>query len=112
MKKLLNILLFICFLVTILVPVTGIHIHKLASTLFLLLCMVHTIVYRKKLGLRRWLLLGLILLSFATGLLGMILDTYPIVLILHRVLSIGLVFFLAIHIFVFHKRLRFQANQA
>ena len=104
MKKLLNILLFVSFLVTVLVPVTGIHIHKLASVLFLLLCIVHTVRYRKKLGWKRWLLLGLVLLSFASGLFGMILDAYPMVLAFHRVLSIALVFFLAIHIFVFHRR--------
>ena len=106
MKKLLNIALLISFIVTILVPLTGIHMHKLASVIFLLLSIVHTIVYRKKLGLKRWLLLGLILVSFASGLFGMILDHIPIVLILHRIISIVLVFFLAIHIFVFHKKLR------
>lgn len=103
MKKLLNIALLLSFIATILVPLTGIHIHKLASVLFLLLSIVHTVIYRKKLGLKRWLLLGLILISFATGLFGMILDQFPMVLILHRVISIALVFFLAIHIFVFHK---------
>ena len=106
MKKLLNIALLISFVVTVLVPLTGIHIHKLASVLFLLLSIVHTVAYRKKLGLKRWLLLGLILISFATGLFGMIFDHIPIVLILHRAISIGLVFFLAIHIFVFHRKFR------
>ena len=105
MKRFLNIALLISFLVTIMVPLTGIHIHELASVLFLLLSIVHTIVYRKKLGAKRWLLLGLILVSFATGLFGMILDHIPMVLILHRCVSIALVFFLAIHIFVFHKKL-------
>ena len=105
MKKLLNIALLISFLVTIMVPLTGIHIHKLASVLFLLLSIVHTIVYRKKLGVTRWLLFGLIMISFATGLFCMILDQFPIILILHRCISITLVFFLAIHIFVFHKKL-------
>ena len=105
MKKFLNIALLISFLVTIMVPLTGVHIHKLASVLFLLFSIVHTIVYRKKLGTKRWLLLGLIVISFATGLFGMILDQLPIILILHRCLSIILVFFLAIHIFVFHKKL-------
>ena len=105
MKKFLNIALLISFLVTIMVPLTGVHIHKLASVLFLLLSIVHTIVYRKKLGVKRWLLLGLIVLSFAAGLFGMILDQFPIILILHRCISIALVFFLAIHIFVFHKKL-------
>ena len=106
MKKLLNIALLISFLVTIMVPLTGVHIHKLASVVFLLLSIVHTIVYRKKLGAKRWLLLGLIIISFATGLFGMIFDHIPIVLILHRAISIALVFFLAIHIFVFYKKFR------
>ena len=105
MKRFLNIALLISFLVTIMVPLTGIHIHKLASVLFLLLSIVHTIVYRKKLGAKRWLLLGLLVISFATGLFGMILDQFPIVLMVHRCISIALVFFLAIHIFVFHKKL-------
>ena len=106
MKKILNFALLISFVVTILVPLTGIHIHKLASVIFLLLSIVHTITYRKKLGAKRWLLLDVILISFSSGLFGMILDQYPVVLILHRVISIALVFFLAIHIFVFHKKLR------
>ena len=106
MKRFLNIALLISFLVTIMVPLTGVHIHKLASVLFLLLSIAHTIVYRKKLGAKRWLLLGLIIISFVTGLFGMIFDHILIVLILHRAISIALVFFLAIHIFVFHKKLR------
>ena len=105
MKKVLNIALLISFVITIMVPLTGVHIHKMASVIFLLLSLVHTIVYRKKLGAKRWLLLGLIVISFASGLFGMILDQYPVVLVLHRVMSIALVFFLAIHIFVSHKKL-------
>lgn len=105
MKKTLNIALLLSFLVTIMVPLTGIHIHKLASALFLLLSIVHTVVYRKKLGIKRFLLLSLVIISFATGLLGMIMDQYPVVLSLHRAISIAVVFFLAIHIFVFHKKM-------
>ena len=112
MKKLLNLALLISFIVTILVPLTGIHMHKLASVLFLLLSIVHTVAYRKKLGAKRWLLLGLILISFASGLFGMILDHIPMVLILHRAISIVLVFFLAIHIFVFHKSCTKQKTAA
>ena len=103
MKKLLNIALLISFIVTIMVPLTGIHVHKMASVIFLLLSIVHIIVYRRKLGAKRWLLLVLIVISFATGLFGMILDQFPIILILHRAFSIGVVFFVAIHIFVYHK---------
>ena len=106
MKKVLNIALLISFVVTIMVPLTGIHIHKLSSVLFLLLSIIHTVTYRRKLGTKRWLLLGLIIVSFATGLFGLILDQFPFVLILHRVISIAAVFFLAIHIFVFHRKLK------
>ena len=105
MKKILNIALLINFIVTIMVPLTGVHVHKMASLLFLLLSIVHTILYRKKMGAKRWLLLGLIVISFATGLFGMILDQFPIILTLHRAISIALVFFLAIHIFVFHRKI-------
>lgn len=104
MKKILNIALLITFILTIMVPLTGVHIHKMASTFFLLLSIVHTITYRKKLGVKRWLLFATIIISFATGLFGMILESIPVILILHRVISIGLVFFLAIHNFVFHKK--------
>ena len=106
MKKILNIALLISFIVTIMVPLTGVQVHKMASVLFLLLSIVHTIVYRKKLGAKRWLLLALIVISFAIGLFGMILDQFPIILILHRCISIAVVFFLAIHIFVYHKKLK------
>lgn len=105
MKKILNAVLFITFIMTIMVPLTGVHIHKLASTLFLLLSIVHTITYRNKLEMKRWMLLATIIISFVTGLFGMILDQFPIVLILHRAISIALVFFLAIHIFVFYRKL-------
>ena len=105
MKKLLNIALLISFIVTIMVPVTGVHVHKMASALFLLLSIIHTVIYRKKLGMKRWFLFAIVVISFATGLFGMILDHIPMVLILHRVISIAVVFFMAIHIFLFHKRL-------
>ena len=106
MKKLLNLALLISFIVTIMVPLTGVHAHKMASVIFLLLSILHTIAYRKKLGAKRWLLLGLVVISFASGLFGMILDQFPIVLIGHRCISIAVVFFLAIHIFVYHKKLK------
>lgn len=45
-----------------------------------------------------------ILVSFGSGVCGMVLDRCPIILKIHRGISIVLVFFLAIHIFVFHKK--------
>lgn len=104
MKKLLNIVLLISFVVTIMVPLTGVHVHKMASVIFLLLSVVHTIVYRRKLSAKRVSVLALIVVSFTTGLFGMILDHYPIILVLHRAISIAVVFFMAIHIFIFHKK--------
>ena len=105
MKKILNRALFISFLFTIMVPLTGVPIHKLSSVFFLLLSLIHTVLYRRKLGIRRWLLLAIIVISFAAGLFGMILDHIPAVMIIHRAVSIALVFFLAIHIFLFHKQM-------
>ena len=105
MKKKLNIALLISFIFTAMVPLTGLHVHKMASIVFLLLSFIHVVVYRRKMGVKRWLLLGSVVLSFATGLLCMILVQYPFFLIFHRALSIAVVFFQAIHIFVFHKRM-------
>lgn len=105
MKIVLNYLLLISFIITNMVPVTGIHIHKLASVFFLLLCIVHTVVYRKKMQWKRWVLLGVIAIAFLSGLFGMIMDEVPMILALHKAISIASVFFLAIHIFIFHRRL-------
>lgn len=102
LKSYLNVWQLISFVLTIMVPLTGVQIHKLASTLFLILTVIHTLIYRKKLGSEKYLLLGVVIIAFASGLLGMILDRYPIILTLHKVISIASVFFLAIHIFVHH----------
>ena len=105
MKKVLNYLLLISFIITNMVPLTGIAIHKLASVLFLLLCIVHTVIYRKQMQWKRWILIAVIVISFLSGLFGMILDEIPMVLALHKVISIASVFLLAIHIFIFRRRL-------
>ena len=103
-KKTLNLLLLLSFIVTVLVPLTGIPVHKMASTLFLILTIAHTLVYRKTLGARKYLLLGVVFLAFLSGLFGMIFDQFPIILSLHKVISIASVFFFAIHIFVKLKK--------
>lgn len=103
--RLLNLLLMVSLLVTVLAPLTGIVIHKLASTLFLLLCLIHTFLHRKRLKSRSILLLSLVLASFVSGLFGLIFDQIPVVLALHKVISIGCTAFLAIHIFIFHRRM-------
>ncbi len=105
MKKNLHILLLISFVLALLVPVTGIHIHKLASLFFLLLCLVHTGLHWKGMNLRRDVVLGLVSASFLTGLLGMIFEEIPMILGIHKVFSLVVVFFLAIHIFVFSNKI-------
>ena len=106
MKKILNYLLLITFILTNLVPLTGLTVHKLVSTAFLLLCAMHTAVYWKKRSGKRVMLLTVVAVSFASGVLGMIFHQYPVVIALHKVVSIASVFFLAIHIFIFRKRLK------
>lgn len=103
MKKVLNILLFISFVATIMAPVKGIYIHKLAATVLLLLNIIHLVVYRHKLGFKRWLLLATILISFISGLYCILRVQNLIILNIHRTVSTVLIFFLAIHIFVFYK---------
>lgn len=101
MKKGINRLLLITFVVTMLAPITGLFIHKMASGLFLLLCLVHTILYRKKMFLRRIGVLLLTILSFLTGAFALIFHHITIFAALHVVLSVFLACFLAVHIFVF-----------
>lgn len=52
MRRGLNYLLAISFVLTIMVPITGIIVHKLASTLFLALALIHVFLYRKRLDLK------------------------------------------------------------
>ena len=89
MKKALNVLLMTTFVVTLLVPLTGVVVHKMASLLFLLLCLVHTALHWRALNARRGAVLGLILTSFLTGLFGLIWEEIPMVLGLHKAISIG-----------------------
>lgn len=109
MKNALNISLFISFAVAIMPPVTGIHVHKLAASIFLLLGIVHMIIYRKKMGRKRRLLLILVFVSFFSGLFGMIFNQFSLLLNIHRISSIAMIFFLAIHVYVFRKN--FNKNQ-
>ncbi|MDY2812834.1 MAG: heme transporter CcmB [Dorea sp.] len=103
-KKILHVLLLLSLILTISVPFTGIIIHKLASLIFLILCLVHTVVERKGMDKKKYLLLVLVLIDFISGIMGMILSELPWVLALHRVLSVIGACFLAVHLFVYHKK--------
>ena len=105
MRRVLNYLLAISFVLTIMVPITGIIVHKLASTLFLVLALIHVFLYRKRLDYKYILVIVLTIVSFVLGILGLVMIEYPIVLTLHRTMSIVLVCLLAIHIYRFHRML-------
>lgn len=100
MKRVLNYLLAISFVLTIMVPITGIIVHKLAATLFLILALIHVFLYRKRLDYKYILIIVLTVLSFVLGILGLIMVEHPIILILHRTVSIVLIILLAIHIYI------------
>ena len=51
------------------------------------------------------LVIVLTIVSFVLGILGLVMIEYPIVLVLHRTISIVLIILLAIHIYKFHRRL-------
>lgn len=104
--RILNLLLLISFVVTMMVPLTGIIVHKMASVCFLLLCLVHTIMYRKKMNGKQLAVLVIIVVAFLSGIFGMIFEEIPMILALHKAVSIVSVFFLAIHIFVYHKKIK------
>lgn len=104
MKRVLNYLLAISFVLTIMVPITGIIVHKLAATLFLILALIHVFLYRKRLDYKYILIIVLTILSFVLGILGLIMVEHPIILILHRTVSIVLIILLAIHIYRFHTK--------
>lgn len=99
MKRVLNYLLAISIIITIMIPITGIIVHKLASTLFLMFALIHVFLYRKRLDLKYILIIVLTILSFVLGILGLIMVEHPIILILHRTISIVLIILLAIHIY-------------
>lgn len=105
MKRILNYLLAISFILTIMVPITGIIVHKLAATLFLILALIHAFIYRKRMDLNYILIIVLTILSFVLGILGLIMVEHSIILTFHRTVSIVLIILLAIHIYKFHRRL-------
>lgn len=105
MKRILNYLLAISFILTIMVPIMGIIVHKLAATIFLILALIHVFVYRKRLDYKYILIIVLTILSFVLGILGLIMVEHPIILSFHRTVSIVLIILLAIHIYKFHRRL-------
>lgn len=105
MKRIVIYAMLVCFLLTMIEPFTCIYVHKLAAALLFIFALVHTAMYRNKLGKREAQLLAIIIACFFTGLFGIILDQYATLLNFHEVVSIAFVWFLAIHFFIFRRRL-------
>ena len=63
------------------------------------------ITYRNRLNYMYYLIITLTIVSFVLGIVGLVMVEYPIILVLHRTISIVLVCLLAIHIYKFHRRL-------
>lgn len=104
--KIINGLLLITFLLTMAVPFTGVIVHKLAATAFLLLCLIHTIMYRKCLNGRKYAVLGLVAAAFVSGIFSLIYEELPWILAVHKVVSIAVVALLAIHVYTFYRKFR------
>lgn len=103
--KVISGLLLVSFITTIMVPLTGVQIHKIASVLFLLLTVIHAIIYSERLAVKKYFMLIIVFIAFVCGIFGMVMEQYPIIMQLHKATSIASVFFLAIHIFVYHKKI-------
>lgn len=104
MKKLLHVLLLISLILTILVPLTGIMVHKLASLVFLVLCIIHVVAEKKSMNGRKYALLGLVLIAFVSGILSLILGDMTWILAVHKIISIFTICVLAVHLFIYHKK--------
>lgn len=101
-KTIINILLLISFIITLLVPITGIIVHKFSSFVFMILCIVHTLIYYKKINYKKILLLLISVIVFISGILAMFI---PIFVNMHKVLSILYVLFMGGHLFIYHRRI-------
>ena len=99
-RKILNLLLLLSLAATLMVPFTGIIVHKMAATVFLLLCLVHTILNRNRMNKKKYGVLTVVVLAFVTGIFGMVFDELPWILAAHKVISVAGVFILAAHIFI------------
>ena len=105
-KKCFTYVLILSFVVTMCAPLTGTGIHKMVSAIFLLLCIAHTIVNRKNLDLKKAALLVIVVVAFVSGIFALIYDCMPLISALHIVVSIAIVFFLAIHMYVFLRKIK------
>lgn len=95
--------MIIIMLLTLFVPLTGIHIHKVMGTFFLLFCIIHIIKTRRKFTLSKFYLLILVLVSFITGVFAYIYDL-EIIKSIHTILAILMIAFVGIHIYIYHRR--------
>lgn len=101
-NKIISIGLLLSFIVIFLVPITGLNIHKISSIIFLLLSLIHTLINVKKINIKKIILIIIILLSFMSGILSMF---YDIWIIIHKSIGIISIMLIAIHLFIYHKKI-------
>ena len=104
MKKLFYLALGLSFLLTCAVPLTGLLVHKLASVVFLLLCLGHVVACRRRMTPRRWGLLALTLGAFVSGAPAMMQG--GTMTAVHKLLSLALLAFFAIHAFIYWRKVK------
>lgn len=102
LKRIISIGLVMSFALIFLVPITGIAIHKISSAIFLLLSIIHTLIYIKGMNIKKLLLLIIVLIAFISGIMAMLGEFW---LVVHRTIGIISIIAIAIHLFVYHKRI-------
>ena len=110
-KKIFLIGMLVCLIAVIISPMfqnlseKALIIHKLFSTLLILLMIIHTLVNIKDMNTKRWALFILAILSFVTGMFAMIDSTSTWGSPLHKVVSLLFICGTACHLFVYHKKI-------
>lgn len=101
-KRIINIALLLSFILVFSVPITGLKIHKISSTIFLLLSIIHTLIYLKKINIKKILLLIIVLIVFISGIMSMFFDVW---INIHKFIGMISIMFIAIHLFIYHKKI-------
>lgn len=107
MKKIFCFILAILFLICIVPFLTGMVIHKMVGCLFLIMIIVHLIIYRANMNWKKWLFFIYLLLVFILGIMAFKNDAM-IFNIAHKTTSILLIIFIVIHFYRYHRRIMYE----
>jgi hypothetical protein len=110
-KKIFFIGMLVCLIAVIISPIfqylsdIPLMIHKVLSTLLILLIIIHTFVNFKDMNAKRWALFILAILAFVTGIFAMIDSTSSWGSPTHKAVSLLFICGTACHLFVYHKKM-------